>query len=106
MAEIEKFWSPERIQSSAFREICVGKGQKITSGRTLETYFVVIESSELLQLRRELEAELFRRGNKKFRATAWQPHITLGFDERDLHEVDGIRKDSSSCVFPLQRLHR
>lgn len=77
--------------------ICVGEAH-LQSGQ--RSFFVVIKSEDLLQMRRNLWDQLGRPAG--FDPTLFEPHITLGFTERDLHRADGIRKDQSSCKAKLQ----
>lgn len=76
--------------------VCVGEARLSMEHRS---FFVVVESPELFGLRQELWEKLGRPAG--FQPKFYEPHITLGFTERDLHRADGIRKDSSSCKAPV-----
>jgi hypothetical protein len=79
--------------------VCVGSG---AIGKD-ETWFVVLQSSPLLQARMNLEDRFNARGGLlgNFSAANFYPHVTIGFVNRDLHLEDGIVKDVLSCKFPL-----
>jgi len=103
MQEIETIAKRNRIQSLYFDIICLGRGQARLAGKLQETYFIVVSSSDLLRVRREVH-DLFkaRGGNAEaFDPTNYYPHITLGFSQRDLHETDGVIKDNTSCYADL-----
>ncbi|RKP24016.1 hypothetical protein SYNPS1DRAFT_30214 [Syncephalis pseudoplumigaleata] len=66
---------------------------------SMEVYYLVVESAGLVAVR-EAIARLFRaRGGRPsdFCATAFWPHITLGFTDRDLFVEDGVFKDRTTC---------
>lgn len=106
MNELEKELSTDKIQSLDFDEVCIGKGSKAKgSSQKIETFFVVVESKAIRSLRLQIQELLAKRGHNQFKAEVFDPHITLGFDERDLHKEEGIIKNRASCFFPLQNLH-
>jgi len=97
--EIEQIALKNKIQSSKFEITCLGRGQKIIDNKNEQTYFIVVKSKNLLDIRTEIQ-ELFisKGGNPKdFKANNYYPHITVGFTKRDLHENDGIIKGKNSC---------
>lgn len=77
--------------------VCVGEA-RLQAGQ--RSFFVVVESEDLLRMRRHLWDLLGRPA--EFDPELFEPHITLGFTDRDLHRADGIRKDHSSCRAKLQ----
>lgn len=93
--EINEIARKQKIQNSRFRLVCVGLGKF----QNFETYYVVIESDDLLRIREEI-ASLYRQkgGKEAFDPTQYYSHVTLGFSERDLHESDGVIKDRDSCL--------
>jgi 2'-5' RNA ligase len=97
--EINDIALDHRIQESDLNIICLGSGHK----GNLDTFFVVVESQNLLKIRKAVD-ELFeaRGGNPRaFSPEDFYPHITLGFNKRDLHESDGVIKDGSSCIYNI-----
>ncbi|MCC7442603.1 MAG: 2'-5' RNA ligase family protein [Bdellovibrionales bacterium] len=99
---IHELASPE-VQRAALVPICLGRGQKALGGRLESTFFVVLNSSDLLDLRRRIAFEFQTAGGapEAFDAESFHPHITLGFTLRDLHLQDGVIKDERSCVAAL-----
>lgn len=88
------------IQQLRYLPVCVGRGEKLNTqtGETMQTYFLVVDSLDLVQLREKVKEEL--------KLTDWDlqnfyPHITLGFTERDLHFEEGVVKNKESCLIPL-----
>jgi 2'-5' RNA ligase len=59
----------------------------------LSTYFLIVESQDLKALRERLAELLPSKVRTEFLETGFYPHITLGFNKRDLHISQGIRKD-------------
>jgi 2'-5' RNA ligase len=88
------------LQSSSFEVICLGKGSVKLSKQIEENYFIVINSEDLITIREEIKKAFIQNGGNPdlFSAEHYYPHITLGFTKRDLHEYDGIIKDSRSCI--------
>ena len=97
--EIDEIASKNRIQNSTFHVICVGRGEKVIESKLEQTYFVVVDSDDLLSIRKQVEKLYLERGGDKgkFSADHFFPHITLGYTKRDLYEQDGIKKDKRSC---------
>jgi 2'-5' RNA ligase len=98
MKDINALARKMKIQSSEFSVLGLGSGQKVLEGKPESTYFVVVKSEDLLNLRRAVEKEFLRRGGQKgaFSASSFYPHITVGYTLRDLHEADGVIKDLNS----------
>ncbi|MBI4870815.1 MAG: 2'-5' RNA ligase family protein, partial [Candidatus Riflebacteria bacterium] len=74
-----------RIQDSPLKVLGVGCGRVNLDEKMEETYFLIVQSDELVRLRQKLHAEFFARGG---RAAAWDPrhfypHITIGYTKRD-----------------------
>jgi 2'-5' RNA ligase len=86
------------IQSAALTPRCVGMGE---SGRD-RTFYLVVESSDLLAVRRAVAARYVEKGGARgdFDAEDFLPHVTLGFTKRDLFEQDGVVKSVASCPNP------
>jgi hypothetical protein len=106
IAEINLIAQESQIQRAQFRVICLGKRSKELAGIKESTYYVVVRSPDLLQIRRKVrDLYLSKRGSRRaFKPENWLPHITLGYTERDLHESDGVKKDENSCILPIQLL--
>jgi 2'-5' RNA ligase len=89
-----------RIQEMPYEIICVGKGTKNEDGKKLITYFIVVDAPELVSLRHTIATLYKSRGGgpTEFKPEEFYPHITIGFEGRDLHIQDGLIKDKRSCV--------
>jgi hypothetical protein len=92
-----------KIQQARFKPLCVGRGRMQIDGQPESTYFIVVESTDLLKLREKISEVYISRGgdSAKFKPEIYYPHITLGFTKRDLHIEEGIYKDISSCIESL-----
>ena len=86
-----------KIQTLPFKKICIGRGQS-QKNQTQKTYFVVIKSEGLFNLRRKIQKDFEKLGGKGFDAEHFYPHITVGFTQSDLHENDGVIKNEKSCI--------
>jgi 2'-5' RNA ligase len=94
MEHIERI-AAKRIQKADLEVLGIGSGRKEIDGQVEETFFVIVESKLLRQLRREIHRAYVKRGGS---AGDWDPerfypHVTIGYTKRDLHEQDGILKD-------------
>lgn len=87
------------IQRARAEPLCVGRGVVQQGNKSLSTYFVVVKSSDLVALRAEIARAFLAKGGQagEFRPGAFYPHITIGFTDRDLHEADGVIKNTDSC---------
>lgn len=102
--EINEIALKNKIQESNVKAICVGVGES-QNNSALKTYYVVVDSQNLLKIRKQIADEFTARGGdpEKFDATNFYPHITLGFTQRDLHlESDGVIKNTESCRYTLR----
>jgi 2'-5' RNA ligase len=89
-----------RIQEMPYEIICIGKGTKSEDGKKLTTYFIVVDAPELVSFRHTIAALYKSRGGttSDFNPDEFYPHITIGFEGRDLHIQDGVIKNKASCV--------
>jgi 2'-5' RNA ligase len=90
----------DTLQGTSFELICLGKGSAEIDDSLEDTFFIVVRSNELLEVRRQIaERFLIRGGNSSsFDPETYYPHITVGYTKRDLHAQDGVVKDRTSCV--------
>lgn len=88
------------LQSSSFDPVCIGEGTLQIDGKSESTYFVVVNSSDLFEVRRTIAERFYQRGGSRsaFDPETYYPHITIGYTKRDLHAQDGIVKDQNSCI--------
>lgn len=111
-AVLTKKLAPERIhqmaadlfkQSPKFTKICLGHGQQTLASGLQHVYYVVVESKDLLELRRQMaiESGLVK---SEFNPDLFFPHITIGFTERDMYYEDGVIKDIKSCPDELKSI--
>lgn len=91
------------IQHSQFELVCIGRFEKQMKQKSEQTYYLVVKSKDLLQLRQRIANAFVQAGGQAedFDVVAFYPHITLGFSAQDMHLSDGAYKDSRSCAFPL-----
>lgn len=90
-----------KIQQAQFENVCIGRGSKTLKGKKEFTYYIVVESQELLEIRKAIHKEFIKKGGDPnlFEPEAFHPHITLGFTTRDLHDSDGVIKNDKTCIF-------
>lgn len=98
MAEINEIAQKMKIQEAKFEVVGLGSGNANLDGKLEETFFIVVRSEDLLNIRKEIERIFVSRGGNlnDFKAEKYFPHITVGFTKRDLHEADGVIKDERS----------
>lgn len=99
MNDINTLAARRRIQNTPFSVVCVGRGAAVLKGKTEYTYYAVVHSPGLTQIREDIAQVFNRRGgsNLAFDSRRYSPHVTLGFTDRDLHESDKVFKDRRSC---------
>ncbi len=102
IADVNRLALAGDIEASDLKAVCLGSGTA-RGNKKLQTYFIVVTSQRLFQLRRDVKALFVSRGGKAsaFDAEAFTPHVTVGFTQRDLFEADGVVKDQTSCVAQL-----
>ena len=94
--EISALAKREKIQEAAYKMLCVGKG----TFKKDETYFIVVESEKLIEIRKKIQKLYINRGGEasKFDPLLFYPHITIGYTKKDLHlGPHGVRKGPNSC---------
>ncbi len=98
--EINQIADKFNIQRSRFNIICLGQGKAVLNNKTENTFYIVVNSEDLLNLRKSIQALFVRRGGSvdQFNPGKYFPHITVGFTKVDLHEINGVIKDVRSCV--------
>lgn len=103
MKEITVLAEKMDLLHSPYKLLCVGKGSLKEHDRSKSTFYVVVESDRLFQIRKAVQMLYIKKGGKAedFNPDLFYPHVTLGFTDRDLHYEDGVIKDASSCLFSL-----
>lgn len=102
--EINDLANSAKIQDSRFEILCLGEGSLEIDTKVEKTYFLVVQSPDLLNLRQKISHLFGSRGGtvQEFDPEHFYPHITIGYTKNDLHEKDGVVKDITSC---LGRIH-
>lgn len=98
--EINKIAEQNKIQeTSDLKWTCLGRGELSKESKKMNTFFVVVQSENLLKIRQQIHNIFVQKGgkDKDFQWQHFYPHVTIGFTDRDLHEQDGVIKDKSSC---------
>ena len=104
MEEINALAVEMEIQKSQFAIKCLGSGSLIIDEKLEKTFYIVVESQDLLKIRRRILETIQARGGSPtlFKPERFFPHITVGFSKRDLHESDGIFKDATTCIEKIE----
>ena len=87
-----------QIQTSDLEILGVGSGQKKFGKEEGETFFLIVRSRKLREIRRAIHRAYLTAGGpltgpKAFRPDHFFPHITIGYTHLDIHESDGLLKD-------------
>ncbi len=101
ITEINEIAKKSDLQNADIKQICLGRGRLKKDDQLMDTYFIVVESEKIMNIRSQIEKLYKERGGTHFDAKAYNPHITIGFTDRDLHFEDGIIKDKKSCMEEL-----
>ncbi|KHD88909.1 MAG: hypothetical protein OM95_06740 [Bdellovibrio sp. ArHS] len=104
MKEINALAEQMDLKKAPYKLLCVGQGKVEDRGHKESTYYVVVESDRLFQIRKAVQLLYTSKGGsaQDFNPEAFYPHVTLGFTKRDLHLEDGVIKDASSCIYSLR----
>lgn len=96
------------LQKAQWSLVCVGQGQAQVNGKKESTYFVVVESLDLIEIRKKIHSAFIQAGGnpKNFDPQLYFPHVTLGFTARDLHYEDGVLKNTQACIHPLKVIQK
>ena len=102
MSEINKLATELNLTESRWTPICIAEA-RLQSDPKLVTYYIVVRSQELLTIRQNIMKEFLARGGEssQFDPNHFYPHITIGYTERDLHEQDGVIKNTQNCIYEL-----
>ena len=92
---IEAIAQELNIQNSKFDILGLGRGQATLQEKTEETYFIIVRSENLLNIRKQIYAEYLQNGGPEglWDPNLFYPHITVGYTLRDLHIDDGVIKN-------------
>jgi 2'-5' RNA ligase len=95
MKEIEAIADKYDIQESMLSLHGIGSAKEMVEGKEEETFFVIVDSANLRNIRQQIFYEFTRRGGDRgaFDPAWFFPHITIGYTKRDLHESDGVKKN-------------
>jgi len=95
MTEIEAIADRYDIQKARLMILGLGSAKAWVDGKEEETFFLIVDSYELRNIRQMIFYEFTRRGGDRsaFDPAWFFPHITIGFTKRDLHESDGVKKN-------------
>lgn len=97
-SRIDQIAKDFKIQASDLKILGLGSGKKLIDGCEEQTFYLVVKSKNLLDIRRRIYKEFMSRGGNAndFDPDHFFPHVTIGYTLRDLHESDGIIKDINS----------
>ena len=106
MKEINAIAEKYDIQDSRLSLLGLGSAKSWVEGRLEESFFLIVDSAGLRNIRQQIWYEFTRRGGDRsaFDPTWFFPHITIGYTKRDLYEADGVLKNlkhSSDARFKL-----
>jgi hypothetical protein len=97
--ELDGLAQDPSLQATEFSIVCLARQSPTNS---LFTYNLIVDAPGLFEYRRKVQSVFEQRGGQGFDAEFYFPHITLGFEQRDYHISDGIFKNATTCICPLQ----
>lgn len=102
--DITRIAEEMKIEESPVKALCLGKSVVKLDSEPEATYYVVVSSVRLLEIREAIQKIYVSKGGNAtdFKPDFFYPHITLGFTKRDLFYEDGIVKDVNSCFLNLK----
>ena len=95
MERVNQIARSMNIQSAELTIEGIGSAARVKKSEECETFFVIVKSEKLLEIRRAVHKEFVKNGGE---AESWDPenffaHITIGYKNSDLHESNGVIKD-------------
>lgn len=102
MRDIEDIATSMHIQDSDMTVVGVGSGVKDNfegrEGIKDETFFVIIESDNLIDIRKNIYEKYLKNGGDPgcWNPTHFFPHVTIGFTHQDIHEPDVYKDEKNS----------
>jgi hypothetical protein len=95
MKRIEAIADQYDIQEARLSILGIGSAKGIVNGKQAETFFLIVDSAQLRNIRQQIFYAFVREGGDRgsFDPTWFFPHITIGYLETDLHESNGILKN-------------
>lgn len=98
--QIDNIAIAAHIQRAHFKVICIGRGVAYDNNKQLQTYFLVVQSPDLVKVRKKIFDAYVRNGGdpSRFDPQNFMSHITIAFTDRDLFESDGVFKQKNSCI--------
>jgi 2'-5' RNA ligase len=102
--EINQIARQMNVQKSKFEVLGVGRGEALIENTREQTYFIVVRSPELVNIRKKIFETFVKNGGDphRFDPMNYNPHVTIGFTKRDLHESDGFIKGIGSLFSDLK----
>jgi 2'-5' RNA ligase len=87
LEEINQIAREMEIQNADLEIQGLGSGEDLFNGEIGSTYFVIVKSKRLFEIREEVEKLALSRGMKyrDFEAQLFFPHITVGYTHEDIH---------------------
>ncbi|KAJ1963245.1 hypothetical protein GGI12_002166 [Dipsacomyces acuminosporus] len=113
--EIEQIALKHNIQCARLKPACLGRFQGSLPNPLTENdkgkftlYSLVVDDyrEDLVNIRRDIYRLYRKKGGEGalFQAEGFWPHVTLGFDRRDLFIEDGIYKGTNFCYAPIKTI--
>lgn len=102
--EIKGIAQQLNLSAAKIDPVCLGMGRAKVASEVLRTFYVVVDSVLVRRFRDAIAKVLVSRGTDPavFDPRRYFPHVSIGYTQRDLHEADGVMKDQSTCIAPLQ----
>lgn len=101
-SQIDHIAISAQIQKAHFKVICIGRGVAYDGNhnKKLQTYYLVVNSPDLIKIRKKIFDAYVRNGGEpsQFDPQNFMSHITIAFTDRDLFESDGVYKQENSCI--------
>ncbi len=96
MDDIENLIRKRASSKINYNVLALGSCAMKIDGKKEETFFIIVKSQELINLRKLIWELLDNKMKSEFNPLKFHPHITIGFTKKDLHESNGVVKDSKN----------
>ncbi|RUS30262.1 hypothetical protein BC938DRAFT_479639 [Jimgerdemannia flammicorona] len=105
--EINAIALKNHIQAAQFKIVCLGQEHILLDKEEYRVFSVLIDAPDLRKIREDVFRLFASKGGNTglFDPHAFWPHITVGFNQRDLFIQDNIYKGYNACWRPIVEMH-
>ncbi len=96
-AALEAIARDQGIQDASLQILGIGSGHKYFESERGETFYLIVESKKLREIREAVAREFRRLGGNRsaFDPKHFYPHVTIGYTHKDIHAPELLKSSST-----------